>query len=208
LRNASAIERGRCPETRRGVPSRPALATLGGLLIAVGAFAVTPAANARSVNPHIAAFVQFFANGAPVQVRCPDSLDEWNTDLGGREHIDDVYGVTFTQTSVVEFRADLCVIMDNLAQSTADESTKALAVLALLHESYHVRHWTWRFDEAHVECQAIRHFRIGVRVLGGSRQLADELFPHGLAWHHRIAAEPAYFLPSCRLPSARTAGFP
>lgn len=169
-------------------------------LVAGAAASLAPSAKAYSTDPHIAAFVQVFANGTPAQVRCPDSLEEWSSDLGGPLAAEEIYGRTFTRTSVVEFRFDLCPILDDLAGSTADDSTKALAVLTLLHESYHVRHWGWRLDEARVECQAIRHFRVGVRVLGGSRQLADALFPLALSWHSTITRTPAYYLPSCRVP--------
>jgi hypothetical protein len=55
-------------------------------------------------------------------------------------------------------------------------------------------------NEAHVECQAIRHFRVGVQVLGGSQQLADRLFPLALAWHDVITKNPSYYLASCELP--------
>jgi hypothetical protein len=142
-----------------------------------------------------------FANGAPAVVRCPDSPQEWRFDLGGAANSEDVYGETFTRSPVVEFRWDLCPILDQLAYSDADDSTKALAVLTLVHESYHVRRWSWRLDEARVECQAIRHFRVGVRVLGGSQELADRLLPLALAWHAQITRNPAYYLASCRLPS-------
>jgi len=72
-------------------------------------------------------------------------------------------------------------------------------VLTLVHESYHVRHWRWRLNEARVECQAIRHFRVGVRVLGGSQELADRLLPLGLSWHDQIAQDPTYRLAPCKL---------
>jgi hypothetical protein len=102
----------------------------------------------------------------------------------------------------VEFRSDLCPILDNLTNSSADDSTKALAVLSLVHESYHVRRWKWRLDEAHVECQAIRQFRLGVLVLGGSKQLADRLFPLGLGWHQHITEHnTSYALASCQVPA-------
>lgn len=159
-----------------------------------------PAAQAYSIDPHIGAFVQVFANGTAAQVRCPDSLEEWSRDLGDSPNAEEIYGRTFTQAPVVEFRPDLCPILDNLAYSSAEDSTKALAVLTLIHESYHVRHWKWRLDEAHVECQAIRHFRVGVRVLGGSQQLADQLFPLALSWHDHITQDPAYYLASCAVP--------
>jgi hypothetical protein len=171
-----------------------------GALLALGVLLLAPPAQAYSRNLHIAAFVQVFSSGTPAEVRCPVSLDEWSFDLGDPVNAEDVYGRTFTQTAVVEFRSDLCTILDNLADSSADDSTKALAVLTLVHESYHVRHWRWRLNEAHVECQAIRHFRVGVRVLGGSQQLADQLFPLGLSWHNQIARNPLYNLSSCDVP--------
>jgi hypothetical protein len=166
----------------------------------VWALFIASPARALSTNPHIAAFVQVFANGTPAVVRCPESAEEWSFDLGGPADAEDVYGRTFNQTAVVEFRWDLCPILDNLASSTAEDSTKALAVLTLIHESYHVRRWSWRLDEARVECQAIRHFRVGVLILGGTQQLADQLFPFALTWHNLITRNPAYYLASCAVP--------
>jgi hypothetical protein len=170
------------------------------LLLVASALVLAQRAQAYTTDPHIAAFVQVFANGTPAEVRCPESPEDWSHDLGDPLNPEEVYGRTFTGTEVVEFRSDLCPVLANLAGSSADDSTKALAVLSLVHESYHVRHWRWRLDEAHVECQAIRHFRVGVRVLGGSQQLADELFPFALIWHNRITEGPAYYLPSCMVP--------
>jgi hypothetical protein len=166
----------------------------------VPALLLASSARAFSTNPHIAAFVEVFASGTPAVVRCPDSPEEWSLDLGDPFNAEEVYGRTFARTAVVEFRSDLCPILDNLVYSSADDSTKALAVLTLIHESYHVRHWAWRHNESRVECQAIRHFRVGVRVLGGTQQLADQLFPLALAWHNQIARNPAYYLASCAVP--------
>jgi hypothetical protein len=170
------------------------------LPLIVGALCLAPSGQSYATDPHIAAFVQVFANGTPAQVRCPDSFEEWSFDLGDPVDAQDVYGRTFTRTAVVEFRSDLCPILDDLVSSTADDSTKALAVLSLVHESYHVRRWSWRLDEARVECEAIRHFRVGVRVLGGSQQLADQLFPFALSWHEKITRIPLYYLASCEVP--------
>ena len=173
-------------------------ALIGCLVVSV--LLLAPSAYAYSMNLHVAAFVEVFANGASAEVRCPDSPEEWSHDLGDPLDAEEIYGRTFTRTEVVEFRSDLCPILDDLANSSADDSIKALAVLSLVHESYHVRHWQWRLNEARVECQAIRHFRIGVRVLGGSQQLADQLFPLALTWHDRITQNPAYYLASCVVP--------
>jgi hypothetical protein len=183
-----------------GASRAASLLATSGALLALGVLWLASSARAYSTNPHIAAFVQVFSSGTPAEVRCPVSLDEWSFDLGDPLNAEDVYGRTFTRTEVVEFRSDLCTILDNLADSSADDSTKALAVLTLVHESYHVRRWRWRLNEAHVECQAIRHFRVGVRVLGGSQQLADRLFPLGLSWHNQIARNPSYNLSSCEVP--------
>ena len=38
----------------------------------------------------------------------------------------------------------------------------ALGALALIHEAYHLRIWNHRLDEGRVNCQAIRHFKVGV----------------------------------------------
>jgi hypothetical protein len=110
------------------------------LIAAAGALVGGTAAQASAkgttlTNPHIAAFVQVFSNGTPAEVRCPDSPEEWSLDLGGPLNAEEIYGRTFTRTAVVEFRSDLCPILDSLANSSADDSTKALAVLTLVHES-------------------------------------------------------------------------
>ena len=96
------------------------LVATSGAILAFGVLLLAPPAQAYSRNLHIAAFVQVFANGIPAEVRCPDSPDEWGSDLGDPLHPEEIYGRTFTQTEVVEFRADLCPILDNLASSNAE----------------------------------------------------------------------------------------
>ena len=176
--------------------------TVGALMV-LAAWVPARAAHAYTANAHVAAFVEVFASGAPAEVDCPDSPEEWQL-MTGAEVPDNMYGRTDIRRQVVSFRPDLCPILDNLALSDADNRTKALAVLVLVHESYHVRHWAWRLDEARVECQAIRHFRAGVRILGGSAALADRLLPFGLAWHNWITENRLFFRSSCRLPQLPT----
>lgn len=85
---------------------------------------------------------------------------------------------------------------------TAHPWQMALGALALVHEAYHLRIWRHRLDEGRVNCQAIRHFEVGVRLLGGSRQLADELLPYALSIYWRLAVEtPAYHWSGCRVPN-------
>jgi hypothetical protein len=78
---------------------------------------------------------------------------------------------------------------------------RATGVLVLVHEAYHLRRWRWRRNEAKVECQAIRHFRVGAQLLGASPGLANELLPYALAAHGRmVSLFPEYRDPGCKLP--------
>jgi hypothetical protein len=71
----------------------------------------------------------------------------------------------------------------------------------LVHEAYHVRRWAGRWNEAKVECRAIRDFTKAVVLLGGSRELANELLPSALAAHLRMGAVfPEYRARECKLP--------
>ena len=78
----------------------------------------------------------------------------------------------------------------------------ALGALTLLHEAYHLRIWDHRLDEGRVNCEAIRHLKVGVRLLGGSQQLANELLPYALSIYWELAVKaPAYHWKPCRVPS-------
>jgi hypothetical protein len=86
---------------------------------------------------------------------------------------------------------------------------RALAVLTLVHESYHLRRWRWAYDEAKVECRAIREWSTGARLLGASAGTIAELWPYALAFHYELANQPGFFLEqhkrpyydaSCRVP--------
>jgi len=77
---------------------------------------------------------------------------------------------------------------------------RATGVLVLLHEAYHLRLWRWRRDEGKVECQAIRHFKVGARLLGDSPELADELLPYALAAHVRMKVLYDYRDDKCKVP--------
>lgn len=77
----------------------------------------------------------------------------------------------------------------------------AVAISVLTHESYHVRHWRYRADEAQVECQAIRHWSAAAGMLGYDAVAAELLYPWAAAAHFRIGVRaPAYNLPSCKVP--------
>jgi hypothetical protein len=77
----------------------------------------------------------------------------------------------------------------------------AIAALIITHESYHIRLWDLNGDEAAVECRAIRHFAVAMRLLGGSPALAARLLPWALAFHFRMGTLHAeYRSPHCKTP--------
>ncbi len=55
----------------------------------------------------------------------------------------------------------------------------------LVHESFHLRHWRYRKNEAQVACQTIVYFRDAAMRLGASEAQAEELYPYALALHIR-----------------------
>jgi hypothetical protein len=78
----------------------------------------------------------------------------------------------------------------------------ALGVLVIVHESYHVRLWPGRANEALVECRAIRHWTIAMRLLGIDEPTIARLKPWALAMHWRIAAlAPEYNEHGCNVPN-------
>lgn len=64
---------------------------------------------------------------------------------------------------------------------------RALGVMVLIHESYHLRRWGYAGDEAKVQCQAIRHWKVAARLMGASEEAVAELWPWALAAHYEEA---------------------
>jgi len=97
----------------------------------------------------------------------------------------------------------LCAALENVNDGLYGLSRRALAILVLIHESYHQRlPWGDRGDEAKVECKAIRHFRYGAQFLGASPEFATALRAYALVWHWRLAAKyPEYNLEGCKVPN-------
>lgn len=83
---------------------------------------------------------------------------------------------------------------------------RALGVLVLTHESYHLRRWGAAGDEAKVECRAIRHWRVVARRLGATEPTIAELWPSALAAHYELAGyvdwfgDKPYEDPTCDVP--------
>jgi hypothetical protein len=92
-----------------------------------------------------------------------------------------------------------------LAVAHHDESVpmwqRAIGVLSIVHESYHLRHWGGAVSERRAECQGIRHFRVAAEMLGASRSEVDALYPYAAAAHFRLGQlNPKYADPACEVP--------
>jgi hypothetical protein len=93
-----------------------------------------------------------------------------------------------------------------LADPAYPDWKKAIAVLVLIHESYHLRRdWPGAADEGETECRAIRHFKVGLRLLGGTERDVDELYPLAFWAHGSLTAmvdlwgQRPYWLPGCEV---------
>jgi hypothetical protein len=78
---------------------------------------------------------------------------------------------------------------------------RAVRALTLVHEAYHLRRWTYRRNEAQVECRAIQSFRQAAELLGAPPDFANDSLPYALAAHARmLKLFPEYRARKCRLP--------
>lgn len=112
------------------------------------------------------------------------------------------WGYVYLFDPTIHISTYLCKAAKNINNPRYGLSVRALAILTFIHESYHLRKsWSARGDEAKVECNAIRHFKVGAQLFGASPQLADELKVYALAHHWRLVAKVwEYYLPSCKVP--------
>jgi hypothetical protein len=134
-----------------------------------------------------------------VEVRCPSEA-EWGRDpetigVWSYAHIRGGYAV---------LKRPLCDGALGAADDGLPAWQRAAGVLALVHESFHLRPWRHRRNEGKVSCQAINNFGVGARLLGASPEQVNELLPYALALHWRtIRLFPLYHDRTCRLPMWR-----
>ncbi|HET9674847.1 MAG TPA: hypothetical protein VFP31_08535 [Gaiellaceae bacterium] len=135
------------------------------------------------------------------EVRCP-STDEWIGDpVWGGPTQPRAWGYTNMIREHIVMHPTLCAGATAVDDTTLPGWQRATGVLVLVHEAYHLRRWGGRWDEARVECRAIRHFRVGAELLGASTEVANDLLPYALAAHQRmVTLFPNYRDPSCKLP--------
>jgi hypothetical protein len=153
-------------------------------LIALGLLILTaaPSATAASSYPELNAFLSKVAM-RPVSLIC-ESIDEDKALVGAWAHV----RVPVGRHHKAQARTPICD--GALAVAHGDENLpdwkRAIGVAVIVHEGYHLRHWSGAANEGKVECKAIRHFKVAVQLLGGSRRVADELFPLALAYHYEL----------------------
>jgi len=91
------------------------------------------------------------------------------------------------------------------AMVSPDESSDWIlggSIIVIIHESYHLRNWDLQHNEAAVECRAIRHFKVGAKLLGLSEKRIERIFPWALTFHWRLVTKfPEYFQKSCKVPN-------
>jgi hypothetical protein len=172
--------------------------------LAVTALAVVPAAPsalAYERQPELERVVAQLA-GVQAEVRCPSS-EEWVGDpiWGSGSDVSRGWAYTHMLKDYVVLHPLLCEAAARATDGDVPAAERAAGVLVLVHEANHVRRWRGRWSESKVECQAIRTFKRGARMLGASPTLANELLPYALALHLRMGARfREYADPKCRLP--------
>ena len=130
----------------------------------------------------------------PVTVACSNSADD--------PILLEAWGYVYLYDPVVHTSEYLCNAAANVTDPSYGMAVRAIAVLVLTHEAYHLRKsWSDRGNEARVECKAIRHFRYAAMMLGASPELATQLRAYALAFHWHLAARiPEYDQLGCKVP--------
>jgi hypothetical protein len=130
------------------------------------------------------------------EVRCP-SDDEWDADFASSFG----YAYTNMRDDYAVLSPLVCAGALGISSDVIPDWQKALGVLVLVHEAFHLRHWRWRRNEGKVECQAMVYFREAAERLGASPEHAYNLYAYAIALHtYKASVFPQYRDGSCRLP--------
>jgi hypothetical protein len=170
------------------------------LAVIIALLVATPRAAAYQRSSDLDRVAAVFAL-REAQVRCP-SIDEWVADpIWGGPTQPRAWGYTNMIREHIVMHPALCAGATAVGNPALPGWQRATGVLVLVHEAYHLRRWGGRWDEARVECRAIRHFRVGAALLGASPEVANDLLPYALAAHQRmVTLFPNYRDRRCKLP--------
>ncbi len=134
----------------------------------------------------------------PYSIHCP-TAEAWADDPLSEI----AWGYTMLVWDFAVLNPMLCeAALDVGVEEISDDWARALSVSVLIHEAYHGRRWGGRANEAKVECKAIRHWTVGMQMLGGGDEEIGRLKGWALAMHWRLARlADEYYLPSCDVPN-------
>lgn len=153
------------------------------LLAATVAAALATPGHAVRQRPRLAAVASVFAE-RPVRVKCYNPIEEESpAGFGAWGYVRKPVG----SARYMHLDADACDGALRVNDPTIPAWVRALGVGVLIHEAYHMRRWGLAGDEAKVECAAIRHWKVGARMLGASDETVQTLWPWALAEHYELA---------------------
>lgn len=172
-------------------------------LAAVAAALLLPAAaTGYSTHPSLDEVAGWLAQ-RPAEVRCltpAETLTDPVISFWGASAYVEIVDDRPSQHTV--FGHGLCekllALHDGSWQGRYSLSGVAWAVLALTHESGHLRGWAWWKSEAKVNCWALRHVRYTAERLGASPDLAWAMRSWAFYWYRK--QPPEYRLAGCRVP--------
>jgi hypothetical protein len=152
----------------------------GLVLAALAVVLLAPAARAYDAPATLNEVAQVYSLGVG-EVRCP-SRSEWDAYYGAAF----AWGSTNLREDYSALAPGMCEGALAVGSTTVPLWQQAAGVWVLVHESFHLRHWRYRANEAKVECQAIVYFRDAAMRLGASEAQAEELYPYAFALHIRL----------------------
>jgi len=176
-------------------PGSDAIAKGSALLIASGA----PPAGEYRRYPELDRLASTFAMRT-AHMRCP-TPDAWASNPLSLF----VWAYTTLGWNYAIVDPSLCDAALSVARGISESQEPwriGVAVSTIVHESYHLRRqWSLRGNEAAVQCKAIRHFTVAMRMLGADEELVEATKGWALMDHWRIARlADEYYLPDCGVP--------
>jgi hypothetical protein len=157
--------------------------------------AAAPPAHAYETPSHLNEVSRFYSLGVG-EIRC-DTEAEWRADPASRF----AWSYTNVRHDFSVLPPFLCEGALNAGNPTVPLWQQSAGVWTLVRESFHLRHWHFRRNEAKVLCQTIVYFTEAATRLGASDDQANELYPYALALHHQTTQLYLWFRdPTCIVP--------
>ncbi len=134
----------------------------------------------------------------PYSIHCP-TPEGWELDPLSEI----AWGYTALEWDYAVLDPILCeAALDLGIEESSDDWVRALAAQVFAHETLHGRLWSHRANEAKVQCHAVRHSTVAMRLLGAREEEVQRLKPYALLFHWRLGRlVDEYFDPSCVVPS-------